>query len=74
MTNGSPNATPTPLPTLTANNAYNMPSEKELVRFLHAAAGFPVKSTWLAAIRAYNYATWPCLAYENTKTYHPTTT
>ena len=50
-----------------------MPSVKALVRFLHAAAGFPVKSTWLAAIKAGNYATWPGLTYENAKTYHPTT-
>ena len=49
-----------------------MPSVKALVRFLHAAAVFPVKSTWLAAIRAGNYATWPGLKYDNAKTYHPT--
>ena len=47
-----------------------MPSVKALVRFLHAAASFPVKSTWLAAIRAGNYATWPGLTYKNAKTYH----
>ena len=50
-----------------------MPSVKSLVRFLHAAAGFPIKSTWLAAIWAGNYATCPGLTYENAKTYHPTT-
>ena len=51
-----------------------MPSVKALVRCLHAAAVFPVTSTWLAAIRAGNYGTWPGLTYENAKTYHPTTT
>ena len=50
-----------------------MPSVKALVRFLHAAVGFPVKPTWLAAIRAGNYTTWPGLTYDNAKTYHPTT-
>ena len=50
-----------------------MPSVKALIRFLHAADGFPVKSTWLASIRAGNYATWTGLTYENTKTYHLTT-
>ena len=50
-----------------------MPSMKALVKFLHAADGFPVKSTWLASIRSGNYAMWPGLAYKNAKTYHPTT-
>ena len=50
-----------------------MPILKALVRFLHSAAGFPVKSTWLAAIKAGTYATWPGLTYENAKIYHPTT-
>ena len=71
--NGSPNVPLFTLPTLTANNAYAMSSVKALFRFLHTAAGFPVKSTWLVAIRAGNYATWPGLTYKNTKTYHPTT-
>ena len=72
--NRSPPA-PTPTPTtLTANNAYGIPSVKAIVRFLQSAAGFPVKSTWLDAIGSGNYATWPGLTYENAKTYHPTTT
>ena len=50
-----------------------MTSVNALVRFLHAAAGFPVKSTWIAATRAGNYTTWPGLTYKNAKTYHPTT-
>jgi hypothetical protein len=29
--------------------------------YLHAAAGFPVKETFLDAVRAGNYATWPGL-------------
>eukprot|EP00804_Cyclotella_cryptica_P024843 CCRYP_001787-RA/>CCRYP_001787-RA protein AED:0.43 eAED:0.46 QI:0/0/0/1/0/0/3/0/256 len=31
------------------------------IRYLHAAAGFPTKSTWLAAIRKGNYSTWPLI-------------
>ena len=56
--NSSPAPAPPP-PTLAANNASDIPSVKALVRFLHVAAGFPVNSTWLAAIKAGNYATWP---------------
>jgi hypothetical protein len=42
-----------------------------LVHYLHAAAGFPVKSTWLAAIKAGNYASWPGLTYANASKYCP---
>ena len=33
-----------------ANNIYELPSTGEVVRFLHAALGFPTKATLLAAI------------------------
>ncbi len=34
------------------------------MRYLHACAGIPTKSTWLKAIRGGNYATWPHLSEE----------
>ena len=46
-------------------------SVQALVRYLHAAAGFPVKSTWLKAIKAGNFATWPGLTYSNAAKYYP---
>jgi hypothetical protein len=49
---------PTPNDTPSALNATDLPSIGALVHYLHAAAGFPVKSTWLAAIKAGNYASW----------------
>ena len=42
-------------------NVYKLPSTKEVNRYLHACAGFPSKTTWIKAIRAGNYATWPHL-------------
>jgi hypothetical protein len=42
-----------------------------LIHYLHAAAGFPVKSTWLAAIKAGNFASWPELAYANASKFVP---
>ena len=42
-----------------------------MVRYLHADTGFPVKSTWLAAIKAGNYASWPGLTYANANKYCP---
>ena len=38
-----------------ALNAHDLPIIGALVCYLHAAAGFPVKSTWLAAIHAGKY-------------------
>jgi hypothetical protein len=57
--------------TPTALNAYDLPSVGALVHYLHAAAGFPVKSTWLAAIKAGNFASWPGLTYANASKFCP---
>jgi hypothetical protein len=56
----TPGTDTVPLPA-SANSAYHQPSQKKLVRFLHAAAGSPVPSTWIAAIQKEHYATWPGL-------------
>lgn len=44
-----------------AMNVYELPSTKEVVRFLHAALGFPTKATLLTAIRHGNLVTFPGL-------------
>eukprot|EP00804_Cyclotella_cryptica_P026336 CCRYP_007671-RA/>CCRYP_007671-RA protein AED:0.18 eAED:0.21 QI:0/0/0/1/0/0.33/3/0/1086 len=41
------------------------------IRYLHAAAGFPTKSTWLAAIRKGNYSTWPLITVKNVNKHFP---
>ena len=38
---------------------------------MHAAAGFPVKSTWLKAIKKGKFDTWPGLTYSNAAKYCP---
>ena len=43
------------------HNVYSLPSMTQSIKYLHAAAGFPVKETWLTAIEAGNYITWPGL-------------
>ena len=60
-----------PSTTEAAKRAYDLPSTPALIEFLHATAGYPVKSTWLAAIKAGNYATWPGLTYELAARYCP---
>ena len=57
---------------LAAFSAYDLPSVEALVRYFHAAAGYPVKDTWLRAIKAGNYASWPGLTYHNAAKYCPT--
>ena len=38
-----------------AHSVYDLPSVEALVRYMHAAAGFPVKYTWLKAIKNGNF-------------------
>jgi hypothetical protein len=47
-----------------ANSAYHQPNQAALVSFLHATAGSPVPSTWVRAIHAGHFATWPGLTAE----------
>ena len=54
-----------------AFSAYDLPSVEALVKYFHAAAGYPVRSIWLAAIKAGNYLSWPDLTYSNTRRHCP---
>ncbi len=44
-----------------ANTIFNLPNTRQSLLYHHALAGFPLKETFLAAVRAGNYATWPSL-------------
>ncbi len=44
-----------------ANAIFDLPNNRQTLQYLRALAGFPVKETFLAAVRAGNYATWPGL-------------
>ncbi len=44
-----------------ANAIFDLPNSQQTLQYLHALTGFPVKETFLAAVRARNYATWPGL-------------
>ena len=56
-----------------AHNVYELPSIRQAIRFIHAACGFPVQSTWLKAIRSGNYVGWPLLTVSNVNKYYPET-
>lgn len=49
----------------TINNVYELLSTVQAVRYLHAAVGFPMKATWMKAIRAGYYISWPVLNGKN---------
>ena len=42
-------------------NICDLRKQSEIVRFLHAAAKFPTKRTWLKAIKKGFYSSWPGL-------------
>ena len=42
-----------------ANSVYDFPPTEEAVKWMHTACGYPVKSTWLKAIKAGNFTGWP---------------
>jgi hypothetical protein len=44
-----------------ANAIFDLPNTRHSLHYYHALAGFPVKDTFLDAVRAVNYATWPSL-------------
>ena len=54
-----------------ANNVYDLPSTKEMIRYLYASAGHPGKDTWTKAIKAGNFTTWPVLSVKAIHKYFP---
>ena len=54
-----------------AMNVYELPSTKEVVRFLHAALGFPTKATLLTAAKKGNLITFPGLTPKNISKHFP---
>jgi hypothetical protein len=47
-----------------ANNVHEMRNKSDLIAYLHHACFSPTKSTWLKAINADYFATWPGLTAE----------
>lgn len=56
-----------------ANSVYDLPSTEQAIKWMHAVCGYPVKSTWLKAIKAGNFHGWPLLTARNVKKYYPET-
>ena len=64
-----PNEDDSPVPnqakhtTLGVYNTYDLPSVSALVRYFHAASGYPLRSTLMNGIKAVNYASYLGLTY-----------
>jgi hypothetical protein len=56
-----------------ANSIYDLPSTEQAIKWMHAVCGYPVKLTWLKAIKAGNYIGWPMLSERNVNKYYPET-
>jgi hypothetical protein len=56
-----------------ANSVYDLPSTEQAIKWMLAVCGYPVKSTWLKAIKAGNYIGWPMLTKRNVNKYYPET-
>jgi len=64
-TNGTP-------PTNEAINViFDLPSARQTFLWYHTAAGFPIKETFIKAVRNRNYATWPKLTVMLINKYMP---
>ncbi len=55
----------------TAANVYSLPSISQVIKYHHAAAGFPTKDTWVKAIKAGYYVSWPGLTAEAASKHFP---
>jgi hypothetical protein len=54
-----------------ANSIYDLPSTKQAIKWMHAICGYPVKLTWLKAMKAGNYVGWLMLMECNVQKYYP---
>jgi hypothetical protein len=57
-----------------ANSVYDLPSTEQAIEWMHAICGYPVKLTWIKAIKAGNYVGWPMLMEHNLQKYYPEAT
>jgi hypothetical protein len=53
------------------HNIYELPSVEPTIRYLHRAAGFPTRASWLKAICHGNYLSWPLINVKNVTKFFP---
>ena len=52
------------------NSVYNLPTTEEEIKLMHTVCGYPVKSTWIKAIKARNFTGWLMLNERNVAKYY----
>ena len=60
-----------PAPAEAIHNVYELKTQPELIRYLHAAAGFPTKPTWYKAVKNGQFTSWPGLTAPAVAKYFP---
>ena len=60
-----------PVPEEACQNVYELPSAEKVVRYLHAALGFPTKATMLTAVRKNWLVGWPGLTVASVNAHFP---
>ena len=60
-----------PSPSEAINNVYKLPIIEPEIRYLHGAAGFPTKATWIKSIRNGGYLSWPLVNVKNVNKFFP---
>jgi len=56
---------------LTTNSVYDLLSTEQAIKWMNAVCGYPVKTTWIKAVKAGNFIGWPLLTVRNIRKYHP---
>ena len=65
-----PTSSPPPMHTsLQAFSDYDLPSVEYLLQYFHITADFPVQDTWIKAVQAGNFKSWPGLTFQNANKY-----
>ena len=62
-----------PIPSEAAQNVYELPSTEKVVRYLHAALGYPTKATFTKAIHQKWLLSWPQLTEGAVNEFFPET-
>ena len=53
-----------------AKSVYNLPPTEQAIKLMNTVCGYPVKFTWMRAIKAGHFMGWPLLTETNVRKYY----
>ena len=53
------------------HNVFDLPSIEHIIQYMHASIGFPMRRTWVKAIRWGNFIGWRMVTIKNVNKYFP---